>query len=110
MITRKLKPLPLSRHQIKVVKKATLRTVVEIEVQPNDNEGRWELWFFFKGPDGRVPRDGHFYSILGMVKAFPQLREEILAVCRNLHSSLALDFHAKLDRAIERAEEYMASN
>ncbi len=75
---------------------------VEVEVEINDNDGRWELWFFLTTPDDR--RTGHYYSVLGMVKAYPQFREEILAACRKLYGSLPGDHHARLDRAIARAE------
>lgn len=97
------KPASLLKSRVCKAQKVAARRGVEIEVEPNDNEGRWELWFYLTTPDGR--RTGHYYSVLGMIKGYPQFREAILAASRKLHNSLSREFHARLDRAIARAEQ-----
>ena len=74
--------------------------MLKVAVELNDNEGRWELWFYLT-IDGKTT--GHYYSVRGMTKAFPRYRQAIVEACQSLFSSLPAEHHSRLERAIARA-------
>ena len=80
---------------------------VEIELGLNENEGRAEIMFHLRmdhDGDGLTELTGPYYSVLGMTKAFPNYRQEILTASRAfLSRNLPADHRRRLERAIALA-------
>jgi len=74
--------------------------MLKVEVEVNYNEGRSELWFYLT-TDGKTT--GHYYSVRGMTKAFPQYRQAIVTASQSLFGNLPVEHHPRLERAIARA-------